>query len=121
MPEESPKQKLKLVIVGDPKVGKSSLLMSLKFDKFPEGSIDAVCDNILIEGESGNEFFQFNFWDTNGSDEYNKLRPLSYPHSDLIIICFSVDSRQSFNNVKYKWIPEVKINFLKPKILISLI
>jgi len=35
------------------------------------------------------------------------LRPLSYPQTDVFLVCFSVTSPASFENVKEKWFPEV--------------
>ena len=43
-----------------------------------------------------------------GQADYDRLRPLSYPESDVFIICFALDSEASFNNVRNKWKPEVK-------------
>jgi len=37
-----------------------------------------------------------------GSDEYNTLRPLSYPGTDVFIICFALDSPATYENVKSK-------------------
>lgn len=54
------------------------------------------------------QFFKLNLWDTAGQDEYDKLRPLSYPQTDIFIICFSVIDRTSFNNLKDKWLNELK-------------
>ena len=45
-------------------------------------------------------------WST-GQDEYDRLRPLSYPQTDVFLMCFSVTSPISFENVKDKWFPEV--------------
>ena len=38
-------------------------------------------------------------WDTAGQEEYDRLRPLSYPESDVILIVFSVDFPTSLANV----------------------
>jgi small GTP-binding protein len=46
-------------------------------------------------------------WDTAGQEDYERIRPLSYPDTDVILICFSVDSRISFANTKLKWEPEI--------------
>ena len=46
-------------------------------------------------------------WDTAGQEDYDRLRPLSYPDADVILICFSVDSPDSLQNVSEKWWPEV--------------
>ena len=47
-------------------------------------------------------------WDTAGQEDYELLRPLSYPNTDVILICFAINNRDSFENVTEKWIPEIK-------------
>lgn len=45
--------------------------------------------------------------DWSGQEDYDRLRPLSYPQTDVFLVCFSVTSPASFENVKEKWFPEV--------------
>lgn len=47
-------------------------------------------------------------WDTAGQEEFDKLRPLSYPGSDIVLICFSLVDEQSLENTRDKWLPEVQ-------------
>lgn len=47
-------------------------------------------------------------WDTAGQEDFDRLRHISYPNTDVILMCFSVESRVSFENVLSKWTPEVK-------------
>ncbi len=46
-------------------------------------------------------------WDTAGQEDYDRLRPLSYPDSNVILICFAIDLPDSLDNVQEKWINEV--------------
>lgn len=46
-------------------------------------------------------------FDTAGQPDFDRLRPLSYPQTDVFIICFALDSRASFENAKNKWYPEI--------------
>jgi GTPase SAR1 family protein len=40
-------------------------------------------------------------------EDYDRLRPLSYPGTDIALICFSVDNISSLENIKNKWVPEL--------------
>lgn len=43
-----------------------------------------------------------------GQEEYDRLRALCYPQTDVFLICFSIVDPSSFDNVKQKWWPEIK-------------
>ncbi|KAK2843631.1 hypothetical protein Q7C36_011846 [Tachysurus vachellii] len=86
----------KLVVVGDGACGKTCLLIVFSKDEFPEVYVPTVFENYLA------------LWDTAGQEDYDRLRPLSYPDTDVILMCFSVDSPDSLENIPEKWVPEVK-------------
>ena len=46
-------------------------------------------------------------WDTAGHKDYDRLRPLSYPETDVVLLCFSINSLESFNDIRERWISEV--------------
>lgn len=47
-------------------------------------------------------------FDTAGQEDYDRLRPLSYPQTDVFLVCFSVVSPASYENVREKWVPEIR-------------
>jgi Ras-related C3 botulinum toxin substrate 1 len=47
-------------------------------------------------------------WDTAGQEDYDRLRPLSYPETDVFMLSFAIDNRISFENVRNKWYPELQ-------------
>ncbi len=56
----------------------------------------------------GDEPYTLGLFDTAGQEDYDRLRPLSYPQTDVFLVCFSVVSQASFDNVRDKWFPEVR-------------
>merc|ERR1712032_1444770 len=41
-------------------------------------------------------------------EDYDRLRPLSYPGTQVFLLCFSTIYRASFANCENRWIPELK-------------
>jgi Ras family protein A len=67
-----------------------------------------VFENYVANVRSSNgQLIEVALWDTAGQEEYDRLRALSYPDANVILLCFSVDSPTSLDNVYDKWIPEV--------------
>ena len=67
-----------------------------------------VFDNYAVTVMIGGEPYTLGLFDTAGQEDYDRLRPLSYPQTDVFLICFSVVSPSSFENVTSKWCPEIK-------------
>ena len=97
----------KLVIVGDGACGKTCLLIVFSKGTFPEVYVPTVFENYVADVEVDGRKVELALWDTAGQEDYDRLRPLSYPDSNVILICFSVDSPDSLDNVLEKWISEV--------------
>merc|ERR1712144_200043 len=97
----------KLVIVGDGACGKTCLLIVFSKGTFPEVYVPTVFENYVADVEVDGKHVELALWDTAGQEDYDRLRPLSYPDSHVILICFAVDSPDSLDNVQEKWISEV--------------
>ena len=65
-------------------------------------------DNYAVTVMVNAEPYTLGLFDTAGQEDYDRLRPLSYPQTDVFLVCFSVVAPASFENVKEKWVPEIK-------------
>ncbi|ORZ15790.1 ras-like GTP-binding protein Rho1 [Absidia repens] len=100
--------KRKLVIVGDGACGKTSLLTVFAHGKFPSGHVPTVFDSYVKDFDVDGDHVELALWDTAGQEDYDRLRPLSYPDTNVILIAFATDLPDSLDNITEKWLPEVK-------------
>ncbi|KAM0325764.1 hypothetical protein ACHAQA_007064 [Verticillium albo-atrum] len=96
----------KLVIIGDGACGKTSLLSVFTLGYFPTHYIPTVFENYVTDCRVDGKSVQLALWDTAGQEDYERLRPLAYSKAHVILIGFSVDTPDSLDNVKHKWIEE---------------
>ncbi|XP_066156438.1 ras-like GTP-binding protein RhoL [Euwallacea fornicatus] len=100
---------IKITAVGDGVVGKTCLLTTYVTGNFPEEYVPTVFEhygqNLKVDGTD----YDITLWDTAGQEDYERLRPLSYPNTNCFLACFCVDKNiASYDNISLKWIPEIR-------------
>ncbi|KAF2838982.1 hypothetical protein M501DRAFT_751692 [Patellaria atrata CBS 101060] len=100
----------KLVLLGDGACGKTSLLNVFTRGYFPTVYEPTVFENYVHDIFIDNVHVELSLWDTAGQEEFDRLRSLSYDDTHAIMLCFSVDSPISLENVETKWVGEIAEN-----------
>ncbi|KAJ5076582.1 rho gtpase [Anaeramoeba ignava] len=101
-------EKYKVIFIGDGAIGKTSLLLTYDLKYLPEEYIPTIYDNFSKNFKiEENKEIEIVFWDTERRDYDDRLFPLYYPETDLIVICFAIDDYYSFENIENFWILEI--------------
>jgi len=108
-PTKSPKMnnKLKLLVVGDPHVGKTSLLLQYVEQTFSERPIatlgvDYKSKNISHNGQD----YNLQIWDTAGQERLLALTASYYSAADGILLVYDVTEKDTYDNIK-QWLQEI--------------
>ncbi|XP_023333187.1 rho-related GTP-binding protein RhoA-D isoform X4 [Eurytemora carolleeae] len=100
--------KFKFVIIGDGAVGKTSVCQVFKDKKFSTDMyIPTIFENHTVDLTYLDKVYQINLSDTAGQEQFDRIRRLQYPGTDVFLVCFSLASKDSFENVKNVWLPEI--------------
>ncbi|XP_036396487.1 ras-related protein Rab-9A-like [Megalops cyprinoides] len=91
---------LKVILLGDGGVGKSSLMnryVTNKFDThlFHTIGVEFLNKNLEVDGR----LVTMQIWDTAGQERFRSLRTPFYRGSDCCLLTFSMDDNQSFLNL----------------------
>jgi Ras-related C3 botulinum toxin substrate 1 len=99
-------KEVKCVLVGDEAVGKRCMLVSYTTDTFPTDYIPTVFEQYSTQVIVDDRPVNFSLYDT--GEEFEYFRSEFYRQADVVLICFSIVSPTSFENVRHKWKPEVE-------------
>ncbi|KAL4885849.1 P-loop containing nucleoside triphosphate hydrolase protein [Aspergillus karnatakaensis] len=97
----------KCVVIGDPNIGKTTLLIRYTTDKLtPPTELPAVCGNQVVKiGPHTLSLFDTHHLEEDG----HRLKPLIYPETDVLLLCFSlVRGLSTLENAKQKWLEEIQ-------------
>ena len=100
--------KVKVVVVGDGAVGKTCLLWAYAKNEIPPDYVPTVFDNYVVKLQVNGQDVNLQLWDTAGQEDLENIRVLSYTNTDVFLVCFSVVEPVSLENVKNKWLNELR-------------
>ncbi len=101
----------KTIIIGDPGVGKTSMILQFTDKAFRRSYIPTIGANITEKAITlYDTSFQMILWDLAGQSKFQKIRSLYYNGAQCVIIVFDLTKSESFENIR-DWYSDVKNNF----------
>uniref|UniRef100_A0A3B3ZQL1 Uncharacterized protein n=1 Tax=Periophthalmus magnuspinnatus TaxID=409849 RepID=A0A3B3ZQL1_9GOBI len=101
-------RELKVCLLGDTGVGKSSIVCRFVQDHFDHNISPTIGASFLTKTvPSGNELHKFLIWDTAGQERFHSLAPMYYRGSAAAVIVYDITKLDSFQTLK-KWVKELK-------------
>ncbi|KAK3682170.1 cell division control protein 42, partial [Podospora appendiculata] len=95
------------VVVGDPGVDKTKTLITYTTGGLPAAYIPTVFDNYTVALMVDGKPFVLKLFDTAGQEDYDRLRPLSYPQTDVFLAFVTIGVQATYDNVAERWAPEL--------------
>ncbi|CEM12832.1 unnamed protein product [Vitrella brassicaformis CCMP3155] len=93
---------VKLLLLGDSAVGKSSLLMRFCEDKFtPQFVLTIGVDFKTKTVACGGKRLKLQVWDTAGQERFRTITPAYYRSAMGVILTYDITSMETFNNIRY--------------------
>jgi len=121
MDDDSVLTTLKILIIGESDVGKSSLLLRFTDDVFDPGlaatiGVDFKVKTVSIDGNKA----KLAIWDTAGSERFRTLTPSYYRGAQGAILVYDVSNRQSFQKLD-QWLYELETYSTRTNIIKMLV
>lgn len=104
-------REVKVVMVGESSVGKTSLTIRFTQNHFKENSAIATIGASFLSKTldvTGKGLVKFNIWDTAGQEKYRSIAALYYRGVDCAVIVYDITNKESFIEAKDYWIQELK-------------
>jgi small GTP-binding protein len=99
---------LKLLLAGDGAVGKTCLLVVYAQGQLPVEYLPTIFENYKCTITVNKAQYDLHLWDSAGREEFEAIRLASYHNTHVFILCFSVVDRESYENIKKKWIIDIR-------------
>ncbi|GHP11045.1 hypothetical protein PPROV_000977500 [Pycnococcus provasolii] len=105
---------IKVLLVGDSSVGKSSLLLRFTSDTFEDLTPTVGVDFRLRFMNVHNKRIKLTVWDTAGQERFRTLTSSYYRGAQGVVLVYDVSQRSTFENLRDVWLREVEMYVTVP-------
>ena len=110
----SEQESIKVVLLGESGVGKTSIISQFtthKFDPHRETSLSAQFVSKTVDFTDIGQSIKFDIWDTVGQEKYRSIAKIFYKDAKVIIFVYDITTEFSFEGIKNYWYEETKANW----------
>jgi len=95
---QNAKSEIKIILLGNAGVGKTSIILRYYKNKFENNNISTIGSTFVIkELQRDNITYKLNIWDTSGQEKYRSVTKLFVQGAKIIILVYSIDNKESFD------------------------
>ncbi len=112
--DDEPSYRIKVIVVGDSTVGKTSLISqynSFQDGEIPRTSSTIACESINKKFSKNDELVSVDVWDTIGQEKHQSMSQSYYRNASGALIVYSITAKESFKKLP-EWIKRVKEGWL---------
>jgi small GTP-binding protein len=109
---------VKIIAIGDGAVGKTCLLVTYTTGQFPGDYIPTIFENLRCKDSENKTEYNIQHWDTAGQEQFANVRVFSYPDTDVFLVCFAINDRNSLKSVTAVWAEELSLFVKNPSVLL---
>jgi Ras-related protein Rab-21 len=101
-------QRFKVVILGEGRVGKTSILLRYTKGEYNDRQVSTLQASYLDKRLTlGGTTAHLSIWDTAGQERFHALSPIYYRDADGALLVYDITDAESFSRVK-KWVKELR-------------
>ena len=101
-------ENIKCTLIGDKNVGKTSMLLSYQTDTYPSEYVPTILDTYSKATTYNDKRINLQLYDIGGKQNLENFKGQGQIGTDVFLLCFAIDNRESFTSVSSKWMPQIR-------------
>ena len=101
-------ENIKCTLVGDERVGKTSMLLSYQTDTYPSEYVQTILDTYSKTVTYNGKLINLQLYDIGGKQELKSFGDQGRVGTDVFLLCFAIDDRESFTRATGEWLTQVQ-------------